>query len=139
LDGLKDVIAKLTDTTEFDREGAKLQNELEVTAELLRKCVEENANTALNQEEYQKKYTTLAERFETAKTALREIDDKKLEYTVKREKVTAFMRELESRYGLIAEFDEELWNGTVESVTVSLEHKITFQFKDGYNFIKMFL
>lgn len=32
---------------------------------------------------------------------------------------------------MITEFDEELWNGTVEKVIVDTEDKITFVFKNG--------
>jgi DNA invertase Pin-like site-specific DNA recombinase len=131
LEGLRDIVAKLTDTAELDRENEKLREEIEVVTELLRKCVEENANTALNQDEYNKKYAALADRFEKAKTALREIEDKKLERAAKREMVTAFMRELERRNGLIAEFDEGLWNAVVERAVVESVFQITFRFKDG--------
>lgn len=41
------------------------------------------------------------------------------------------MRELKHREGLITEFDEELWNGTVEKVVVNTEEKITFVFRDS--------
>ncbi len=41
------------------------------------------------------------------------------------------MRELEQRDGLVAEFDEEIWLGTVEKVVVHSEHEIAFTFKDG--------
>jgi len=41
------------------------------------------------------------------------------------------MKELEEREGLVTEFDEELWNGSVDKALVNLEEKITFVFKDG--------
>jgi len=47
------------------------------------------------------------------------------------ESIVVFIKELEQRDGLITEFDEELWNGTVEKVMVNTEDKITFVFKDG--------
>jgi hypothetical protein len=33
--------------------------------------------------------------------------------------------------GLLTEFDEGLWNATLETVTVNGEHDLTFKFKDG--------
>ena len=75
LEGYKEVIDALTDTSELDKENAKLQSECEVIAELLHKCVEENAYSALDQQEYQQRYTSLVERYEAAKNGLRKIDD----------------------------------------------------------------
>ncbi len=43
---------------------------MEIVAEMLRKCVEENANNALNQIEYEEKYNVLAQRYESIKKGL---------------------------------------------------------------------
>jgi hypothetical protein len=59
------------------------------------------------------------------------IEDKRLERRAKRERMAAFIKELEQRDGLITEFDEELWNGTVDKVVVYCKDKVTFVFKDG--------
>jgi hypothetical protein len=60
-----------------------------------------------------------------------EIDEKRLERSAKRESIVAFIKELENRDGLVAEFDEEIWSGTIEKVLVHSEDKITFVFKDS--------
>ncbi len=125
------IINDLTDTSEFEKESAKFQSESEVAAELLRKCVEENAHSALDQGEYQQHYTSLVERYEAAKKGLDEIDNKRLERNAKRESIGAFIRMLEKSDTLLTEFDEELWNATVDAVTVHPEHEIVFTFKDG--------
>ena len=41
------------------------------------------------------------------------------------------MRELEQRDVLVAEFDEELWNATIEKVIVHSQQEIIIIFKDG--------
>ena len=97
---------------------------------MLRKCREENAYTALDQAKYQERYTTLVERYEAIKKGLLEINDKRLERNAKRESIEEFIRMLEKRDALLTEFDEELWNGTIEKVTVHSE-SVTFAFKDG--------
>ena len=45
-----------------------LQSELAVTAELIQKCVNENARNAIDQAEYQRDYNGLAVRFNEAQT-----------------------------------------------------------------------
>ena len=47
------IIQTLTDTSRLDKENAKLQSEYEVVTEMLQKCMEENAYTALDQAKYQ--------------------------------------------------------------------------------------
>lgn len=131
LKGLLTIVHVLTDTSELDKKSTKLQSEVEVVAGLLHKCVEENAHSALDQKEYQERYSSLVERYENAKNGLREIDSERLERSARRENIEVFIRTLESSDGLITEFDEELWVATVESVTVHTGQDITFTFKDG--------
>jgi site-specific DNA recombinase len=131
IEGYKEIIDILTNTSELDKESAKLQSECEVVAELLHKCVEENARSALKQQEYQQRYTSLVKRYEAVKDGLRKIDDKKLERNARRESIGIFIRELEQRDIFMDEFDEELWIATVEAVVVHSEHEIAFIFKDG--------
>jgi len=131
LQGYKVIIQVLTDTSKIDKESTKLQSEIEVVTKLLQKCVEENAHSALDQAEYEERYTTLAERYENIKKGLDGINEKRLERRAKRESIVTFMRELEHRDGLVAEFDEDIWNAAIEKVVVYSEHEITFAFKDG--------
>ncbi|WAG61791.1 zinc ribbon domain-containing protein [Clostridium estertheticum] len=87
LQGYEAIIQALTDTSKIDKERVKLQSEIEVVTELLQKCVEENAHITLDQAEYKKRYTTLAERYENIKNGLDEINDKRLERRAKRESI----------------------------------------------------
>ncbi|WAG57923.1 recombinase family protein [Clostridium estertheticum] len=85
LQGYEAIIQALTDTSRFDKERVKLHNEMEVVTELLQKCVEENANSALDQAEYEERYTILAQRYDNIKKGLDEINNKRLERSAKRE------------------------------------------------------
>ncbi|WP_373899577.1 recombinase family protein [Haloimpatiens sp. FM7315] len=131
LQGYDEIIQAVTDTTKLDKESAKLQNEIEIVNDMLRKCVEENAHNALNQAEYEERYKALAERYESMKNDIEGINEKQLERSAKKENIEMFIKELKARDSLITEFDEELWLGTVEKVIVNTEEKITFIFKDG--------
>lgn len=59
----------LFDTTSLDTEQSELQSELAVVAQLMQKYVEENARIAIDQAEYQQRYSGLAERYEKAKAS----------------------------------------------------------------------
>jgi uncharacterized protein with ParB-like and HNH nuclease domain len=104
---------------------------MEIVTEILRKCVEENANNALNKTEYEERYNTLAQRYESIKKGLEEINEKRLERSAKHETILAFMEELAQKEALMTEFDEALWNTVIEIVRVHSDHEITFMFKDN--------
>jgi len=131
LEGYEAIIETLTDTSRLDKESARLQSECEVVAELVRKCVEENASTVMNQKDYQERYTELVERYEEIKRAISENCNKRQEGNARKESIKDFIRMLEKSEALLAVFDEEVWNATVESVYINTDKKITFSFKDG--------
>lgn len=131
LQGYEVIIQALTDNSKFDKESAKLQNECKLVAELIRKCVEENACTALNQAEYDERYNSLAERYENIKKELEGINEKRLERSAKRESIGEFIKVLEKSNRILTEFDEEFWNVAIEVVKVNSEKEIIFEFKDG--------
>ena len=105
-----------------------------VTAELIQKCVDDNARTALNQEEYRKKYEALVARFERAKKRTYEIDGIKRDREARRLQTDHFMRELKKQEEAIIDFDEKLWFTLVDRITVYSETDIRFTFKDGTEF-----
>ena len=91
---------------------------------LIRKAIEDNAQKAMDQQEYEKKYTALCERYETARQRLAEIDELCLERRAKRTKISMFLDTLNNQSELVTEFDEELWYSTVDSVTVYKDMRI---------------
>ncbi|AKA72361.1 recombinase family protein [Clostridium scatologenes] len=132
LKGYEEIIQALTDTTKLDKESAKLQNELEVVSELLKKCVEENAYTVLDQAEYEERYNSLSERYKAIENKITEINDKCIERNAKQERIEEFIKILEKNSTVLTEFDDELWNAVIEIVKVNSEIDIIFVFKDGF-------
>ena len=55
---------------ELEVEARHLNGEMNVAAELIQKCIGENACVAQNQGKYEKRYDILVEQFETAKARL---------------------------------------------------------------------
>jgi len=125
------IIQKLTDTTALDKESAKLQSEFEVVTGLLRKCVDENAHSTIDQSDYKQRYSALKERFDKIQNDIAAINDKRIEYAAKRKSITDFMQALQKKNALIADFEVELWNAAVEKAVVDISHGVTFIFRDG--------
>ena len=98
---------------------------------LIRKAIEDNAQKAMDQAEYEKKYTGFYERYEAARQRLSEIEELRLERNAKRAKIDMFLAQLTGCGGLVTEFDEELWYTTVDFVTVYEDMGMVFTFRDG--------
>lgn len=118
-------------TAELEAERAALQEETAVVAELIQKCIGENARTALDQREYQERYEVLVLRFDTAKARFEEVSELVSDKKARCELVEAFTAELARQDGLLTEFDERLWFSLVDFVTVYGEDDVRFTFKDG--------
>ena len=126
-----EVLGALTDTTALDAELARLPEESEVVAAMIQKTVDENASTAQDQQEYERKYTALCERYMDTKRQLDERSDQRAERLAKRTKITMFLEELNAQKDFVTEFDEELWYMTVDRVDVYEHMRLIFTFKDG--------
>ena len=121
----------LTDCTEIDTEISDLRAELEVVAELTRKCIAENSSNALNQEEYLARYTALEQRYEGAKSRLETMLTRKAEREAKADQIGAFMFELAERDEPITEFDDRLWLAVIDTVTAHADGRLVFKFQNG--------
>ncbi len=121
----------LTGTEDLDRRAAALREKYAVVAELLRKAVEHNVSAALHQEADQSRYTSLAARYEAAKTRLDQIEDEKIERSSRKERTTPFLAEIEQREERLTAFDEALWCATVETVTIYHGREAVFRHRDG--------
>ena len=121
----------LTDCTEIDTEISDLRAELEVVAELTRKCIAENSSNALNQEEYLARYTALEQRYEGAKSRLETMLTRKAERESKADQIGAFMFELAERDEPITEFDDRLWLAVIDTVTAHADGRLVFKFQNG--------
>ena len=69
--------------------------------------------------------------YENTKQRLAEIDAQITGRRVKLEKIEAFMQTLLAQEQLLTEFDEGLWNATIDRLIVHSALKFTFKFKDG--------
>ena len=98
---------------------------------LIQKIISENAQTAMDQEEYNRWYNAYSERFETARKRLAEITELRQERNEKKTRIRLFIESMNREQELVQSFDEELWYSTVDYVTVYEEKRMVFTFRDG--------
>ena len=126
----KEIIEVLGDTSKLEKEKLKLENEVEVLIELLKKHVERNAHAALNQEEYEEKYNELVKKYEVVKNRVEEIEFKITNQKDKRNNIKLFMNKLEVQEGILSKFDEELLNITVEKIIFTCDDFLQITFRN---------
>ncbi len=121
----------LTDCSEIDEKQKSILQEMEIVAELTRKYIMENSQTAQNQDEYNSHYNAFVERYEKLQTKSLALQKQKEERLAKRDLIGGFILELTQCKELLAEFDEKLWIAIIDKVTVFQDGRLTFEFKNG--------
>lgn len=127
-ESMKDV---LYDTGPLETKQIELQNEIEIVTELIQQCINENANVALDQGEYQRRYNGLVQKFDTTKEDLEKVSGQIKEKVTRRQTMAAFLAELKKQDELLTDFDPLLWHSLIEHVTVNSSDDVRFTFKNN--------
>lgn len=122
---------KLTDCSGIDEKEQALAQEMEVVAGLIRQCIEGNAAKAQDQEEYDKRYSCLVERFEGLKAQQDALRKERQNREQKRDVLSGFLFEVGEIYELDPVFCEQRWRATVDHVTIRNNGNLAFCFKNG--------
>jgi hypothetical protein len=121
----------LTDTSVLEDKKEKTYTETTYLVEEIQNCIDENARVAQNQTESQKRYDNLVKEYDIAKASYedleREINNRKLRY----ETLWHFIKTIKEQSDTITEFDDNLWGGLLDYITVYSKDNVVFTFKDG--------
>ncbi|HEL0015931.1 recombinase family protein [Streptococcus equi] len=126
----KEMAKIIFDTSVLEKEKIELEEELNIVAEQVNDCINENARKVQNQDEYEIRYSSLVNRFNSTKVRLDEIKQTIIEQQSKRDEVEDFIKELEKQE-LMTEFDKNVWLSMVDYLTVHQDGKVEFTFLDG--------
>ena len=95
-------------------------------------AIAENSQTALDQNEYERRYADLTERYNTIKADYDKISEQIESKKAQRELFKGFIQALEKQGTLIEKFDEGLWSSLMQEVVVKAKSDIRFIFKNGF-------
>lgn len=118
-------------TASLEEERDNVRNKLEEVVTLTQSCVDENARRAQNQNDYQKRYDGLVERYEKVKALYEAIVAAIEEKQAKFERLGIFIDMLEKQPGPVSEFDAVMWGSMVDFISVDKDKNMTVMFKDG--------
>jgi len=125
------VVTELTNTDALDSETEKLNAVSVETYNSLKSAMDENARQALNQDNYERRFGTLNDKYEEQLRRLTELSKKRQSILARRERLNIFLAELREQDGLLIEFDEALFRATVDRYTVHSEREVAVLFRDG--------
>lgn len=87
-------------------------------------AIAENSRTALDKNEYERRYVDLTERYNTIKADYDKILEQIESKNAQRELFKGFILALEKQGTLVDEFDEELWSSLVQEVVLNAKDDI---------------
>ena len=121
----------LADCSELDEQIRVLTEEVEVVADLVRRCVQENASAALARDEYARKYNGLVARYEQAMERVKALQEEKDRRQARDRELRVFIDLLQTAPLVLDQWDAQLWNMLLEKATVCRDGMIEFEFKNG--------
>ena len=131
LDDCRTILNVAADTSAIDSELTSLYQEMEIVAELTRRCIEENARTAKDQADFEYRYKGYVARYDTAKSKVEELRTQREALEKTADEIGAFMFEITEMNEPVPQFDEGLWRSTVDRVLVRHDGTMIFQFYGG--------
>ncbi|MCQ2417843.1 MAG: recombinase family protein [Oscillospiraceae bacterium] len=115
-------------TDELEKELAAAQDEMVLLAHMVESLVTENARTALDQTEYNRKYNALIERYEAAKSKREDIEKQIADVHRRVQEMERFIENVRN-LGAVSEFDAELWGLLVDRVVVNGKDDVRVEFR----------
>jgi site-specific DNA recombinase len=126
-----EMIEMLTDTTELDQEIENLNDELLVISELLNKIIRENSKSGMTQDDYNKKYGELLNRYERMKEKHENLIKSRSGKQSQVINLKAFLSNLKKLDDKLIDWNEHIWLMLVNSAIVHRDKSITFKLTNG--------
>ena len=121
----------LLNLKETEIKSKELLEEMNVVSELVKKLIDENSNTPMNQNDYIKKYDSYTNRFNKAKEQYTNLQKTMEQRRLKADIVKGFICDISKLDDLPIEFSEKLWNSVIDTVTIFEDERVVFKFKNG--------
>ncbi len=97
---------------------------------LIQKLIAENARSAIEQGEYNRKYSGYVSRYNELQERRQELNSDITIRQARRNQMKAFIKQLTKQDQLLTEFDEGPWSATLNAMVVKSGQEVVFQFKD---------
>lgn len=130
-----EMIQLLTDTTQLDQGIEVLNDNLIVIAELVNRLIKENSKSSMSQDEYNKKYEELTNRYERAKEKQEELIKTRSNKKAQALSMKSFLSNIKHIDDNLSDWNENVWMLLVKSAVVHRDKSITFKLNNGKEII----
>ena len=131
LEDTKELIVRLTDTSDLEEEAARLRNEMAGISQSVRALIDRNARSGVEQGEYEREYQGMTERFAELEKRLKGREAECDRRRIQRSALIGFLKAVKSTKAPIADFTPQLWNALVEKATANADGSMVFTFRNG--------
>ena len=115
----------------IDAEMEAVSDEMEVTAGLIQKLVDENATRKLDQHDYRKKYGGYASRYAALESRMDSLEKERERKEIQYDIFSGFLAGLSETAELPVDFNEKLFHRLVDYATVHSDGRVVFTFRNG--------
>ena len=129
--GLAAIKDRLGDTSALEKERRILDEQLGIDAKAVNDLIARNARVAQDQKEYNERYDALVSRYEETEHKRDAVMEQIDQIMIRRRKIERFIESVKDLPELITEFDESLWTGLVDSMTVHSKDRIVWKLTCG--------
>ncbi len=131
LENLQMVLERICGTADLETESKRLMGEMQMLADTVQNCINENARIAQDQTDYQRRYDELVSRYDVVKGKYDKVCKAITERRTKAETLDGFAKAIKAQEAAVTEFDEGLWGILADFMTVYSKNDIGVTFKDG--------
>ena len=124
------LITSLTDPRELEEREAATVKKLEAVSESMRKLVGDHARALIEQTEYNGQYAELLAQGRALEEQIAEIGEQREQRKARKRELDAFYKKLKATDPIV-EFDEELWNVTVNTILIRLDGRLEITTRAG--------
>ena len=108
-----------------------METEIKVVTQMLENLVRENAVKPQDQDIYRMEYVSLSDRYDKLIRKMEIMELEQMNTIQQLGEITKFIETLNHQDRLVTEFNELLWESTVDKVEIREEKFVTFTFKNG--------
>ena len=126
------ILDELYDTSKIDLKISELMSEKHKIEKSAQDLVLRNAQTLLNQNTYNDKYSTFSSKFVDINQRIMDLEKQKIMKDTKRCQMERFLEDINKANDLINEFDEQLWFSLVKFVKIGVNGDAGVIFKNGH-------
>ena len=131
LDTMIEIIAVISDTSKLDSKILAVEERMAFAAEQVRSLVNDNARRVADQQQYEVEYKKRSDNYQSIARERETLETEKTVLQNKHKEAMSAMEILKENDAPITEFDENLFFGLVESITVKSAGELIFNFRDG--------